>query len=83
MDGIDIAIESFKENLNDLKIRLSQLRKKGINAKIAELRIMQIPAKIKMAEITKENKDAQKIMVLLNAAKQEIEELEKESLNRQ
>ncbi len=81
VEGIDLAIESLKEQLNDIKQKISQCRKKGLDTKIAEIKIINIPSKIKMLETTKNYKDIQKISKLLNSAKAEIEPLEREGLN--
>ena len=76
MEGIDLSIENLKEQLNELKQKISQLRKKGMNMKLADIRLMSIPSKIKMAEITKDYKDVQKINIMLNDARQEIGSIE-------
>ena len=80
-EGMDLTIENLKSQLNDLKQKISLYRKKGINTKIAELKLMAIPAKIKMLEATRDLRDAQKSMKLIQDANAELEELEKESLN--
>lgn len=76
MEGIDLSIENLKEQLNELKQKISQLRKKGMNMKLADIRLMSIPSKIKMAEITKDYKDVQKINIMLNYAREEIASIE-------
>ena len=75
-EGIDLAIENLKEKLNEIKQKMSQCRKKGLDTKIAELKAMAIPSKIRMAEATKDSKDIQKINEMLNYAKVEIDDLE-------
>lgn len=71
-------IGNLKSNLNKIKVELSAARKKGINAGIAELMLMNIPSKIQMAEITMDKKDINKVMELLNSAKKELDEASKE-----
>ena len=78
MEGIDLSIENLKEQLNELKQKISQLRKKGMNMKLADIRLMSIPSKIKMAEITKDYKDVQKINLMLKDAREEIRSIEED-----
>ena len=81
VEGIDLTIENLKEQLNEIKQKISQCRKRGLDTKIAELKIMAIPSKIKMVEITRDYKEVQKINNMLNDAKAELENIKKESLN--
>ncbi|MBI2646844.1 hypothetical protein HYW99_00015 [Candidatus Woesearchaeota archaeon] len=81
VEGIDLTIENLKIQLNEIKQKISQCRKKGLDTKIAELKMMLIPSKIKMAEITRDYKEVQKINNMLNDAKAELENIEKENLN--
>ena len=74
-DGIDLAIESLKERLSEIKQLISQCRKKGYDTKIAELKILIIPSKIKMVEATRDIKDVQKASKYLGDANSEIEEV--------
>ena len=74
--GMDLTIDSLKDELNDIKLKISLCRKKGMDTKIAELKVMAIPSKIKLLEITKDYKDVQKVNNMINDAKIEIESLE-------
>ena len=74
-DGIDMTVESLKGQLNDIKLKLSQLRKSGLNTRIAELKIMAIPSKIMMLEVTRDYKDMQKIAKLIADAKAEADNI--------
>lgn len=76
-EGIDLTIESLKEQLIGLKQRISQLRKKGLDTKIAELKAMAIPPKIKLAEATRDYKDVEKANKLVNDATSEVDGIEK------
>lgn len=80
-DAIDLTIENLKSQLNSIKQRISQCRKKGLYTKIAELKITSIPSKIMMAEATKDFKDAQKVSRLLSDAAVEVENIEREAEN--
>ena len=75
----EIIIEEMKRILKGLKGEISQLRKKGADMKIAELKITNIPSKIQMAEITKKNDDIIKVRQLLTEAKKEIESIKQEN----
>ena len=79
VEGIDIAIENLKSQLLDLKQRLSQCRKKGVETTIADLKLTSVPSKIRMVEVTRNLKDVQKAASMLNDAKTETEELEKQA----
>ena len=81
VEGIDLTIENLKEQLNEIKQKISQCRKKGLDTKIAEIKIMAIPSKINMVEITKDFKDIQKINEMLNTARIEIDAIEKDDLS--
>ena len=75
-DGMDFAIDNFKSQLTELKQKISRCRKKGMDAKIAELKIIAIPSKIRMLEVTRDLKDVQKISKMVNDALIEVNELE-------
>lgn len=76
VDGIDIAIDDFRQQLADIKQRLSEFRKKGKYTKIAEMRIASIPAKIKMLEATRELKDVAKVNKMIDDANKEVSFIE-------
>ena len=77
MDGIDMAIETMRIKLADIKSKISQCRKKGFDTKIAELRIAGIPARIKLLEATREIKEVSVISLMLQDAAAETDEAEK------
>lgn len=72
-------IDAVKAQLKELKEELSQLRKNGFNVKIPELKILQIPSKIQLAEITGEEKDILIVRQLLAETREEIESVKSES----
>ena len=76
VDGIDIAIDDFRQQLADIKQRLAEFRKKGKYTKIAEMRIVSIPAKIKMLEATRELKDVAKVNRMIDEANKEASFIE-------
>ena len=48
MDNFDEEIEKLKTELNEVRLKLSELRKKGMDTKIIELKFMNYPNKIKL-----------------------------------
>ena len=81
MEALDMTIDNLKDQLLEVKQHISECRKKGLDTKIAELRVIPIPAKIKLLEVTREIKDVQKVISLLNLAKNEVDEIKKQDLN--
>jgi hypothetical protein len=77
-EGMDLTIENLKDRLIDIKSRISVCRKKGLYTKIVELKIMQIPSKIKYLEATRVNTDTKKVNLLLNDADKDLKEIEKD-----
>lgn len=77
-DGIDMAMDSMRERLVEIKAKISQCRKKGFYTKIAELKIAEIPSKIKLLEVTREVKEVARINTMLEDAKAEIESVQAE-----
>ncbi|MBN2454500.1 hypothetical protein JXB11_03055 [Candidatus Woesearchaeota archaeon] len=77
-------IEGLKAELNELKSAISQLSKKGNDVFIAQLKTMNIPSKIKMAEATQADKDLAAAKRLLADARKEIPEgaMLKENFNK-
>lgn len=78
MEEQDIT-EQLKKELEDIKFELSSLRKKGIDTKIADLKIMNIPSKINMIKITKSSRDIGNVKRLMISAWQEITVIKKEA----
>ncbi|MEK6943682.1 MAG: hypothetical protein AABX00_06475 [Nanoarchaeota archaeon] len=76
-DAIDMAMDSIKSEIIDIKAKISQCRKKGFDTKIAVMMMMEIPARIKLIEATRELKEVSKINKLVMDAKAEIAEAEK------
>ena len=70
--------EGLTKLYESLRKKLSDLRKTGADVKIAELKLGNIPSKIKYADITEERKDFQKVKYLLDEAEDELNEIEKE-----
>ena len=82
-DSTDLAIGNMNDQLNDIRSRIAYFRKKGIDTKIAELKIAPIPSKISMLSVTRDLNDVAKITKLITLVKNELLDLEQEELNRQ
>ena len=72
VEGIDISIEDMKQSVLDMKLKLTEFRKKGKYTKIAEMKMGLINSKIKMVEVTREIKDVMKVNKIIDDAKNEI-----------
>jgi len=79
--GIDIALDQLKNQLREIRMQLSDIRKHGHDTFIAEQRIHLIPAKIQLAEATKNTKDIQIANQFLQEAMQELEEAKSSNKN--
>ena len=69
---IDKEIENLKADLNNLKLKLSECRKNGSDTKIAELKLMNVPFKIKLVEATQSYKDIDMVKKMLEDVKREL-----------
>ena len=78
VDGVDIALENMKEQVSTMKSKLSQLRKKGFDTKIAELKVLAIPSKIKFIELTHDFKEVSKANKMVADALLEVQIAETE-----
>jgi hypothetical protein len=76
-------IEQLKAELAALKADVAANRKKGVDMLIAQLKIGNIPAKIKMAEATLAQKDVQVVRTLIADARKEVAPVAKENFNKQ
>ena len=65
-------IEFLKNYFEGLKKLISDSRKKGLDTRIAELRMMNIPLKIRYLEVSKDPKDVIKLKILLAKVEREI-----------
>ena len=63
-----------KEKLNELKSRISDARREGKDVFIAELLLRNINAKLKLAEVSGEDKDFKTVEEILRKAGLELEE---------
>jgi len=72
----DLMKELNKE-LDDIKGKISSLRKRGIDTKIVEYKIMNIPSKIKMASITNKKRDVNYIKSIFERVLVDIDVLER------
>ncbi|MBU1975030.1 MAG: hypothetical protein KKG59_01360 [Nanoarchaeota archaeon] len=66
-------IENINIRIKELKERTSELRKKGKDPFFADISIRNAVSKIHYAEVTREQKDRDKITALLDEAKKELD----------
>lgn len=71
-EKIDRQIEFLSRYFQGLGKLMSKARKNGLDTRIAELRMMNIPHKLKYLEISKSKKDIRKLKILLAKAEREI-----------
>ncbi len=69
------TLEELKWEYSKIREDLAAFRKKDKDVKIAELKAMFIPSKIKYAEITKAQKDIDKIEVFIKEVQNELSEV--------
>ncbi|HLG25106.1 MAG TPA: hypothetical protein VI564_09310 [Candidatus Nanoarchaeia archaeon] len=82
-DSVELAIGNINDQLSEIRSRIVYFRKKGIDTKIANLKIASIPSKISMLSVTRDLNEVSKITKLITLVKNEIADLEQEELNRQ
>ena len=75
-NGFELTLENLKTELCNITLKISELRKAGLDTKIAELKAMNLPYKIKLAEATKSYKDIEKINSALEDVKSELNSVE-------
>lgn len=73
---IDNQIEFLKLYFEGLKNTISEAKKKGLDTRMADLWIMNVPQKIRYLEISKNKEDIQRLKVILAQAEKEIPKLE-------
>jgi hypothetical protein len=77
--GADMAIESLRTELDSVRLKISDYRKRGFDTKIAELKVMNLPYKIKFAEASQSIIDIEKANVILSSVNEELKEIENQS----
>ena len=70
----DNITDELNKTVNELRARISELRKKGADMKIASLKILEVPPKISMFKITKDSKDLERIKTSIEYVEKEINE---------
>lgn len=68
----------LKEHLQNLKERISQARKQGMDTKLVEIKIVNIQPKIQMAQVTGQKKELRIVSALLGDVEQEMKHLRRE-----
>lgn len=77
MAGIEDTLDHIEGELGEMRQRLTNCRKKGLDASVCTLKIMRIPSKIGYARATQDKKDMDIVVELFNDTKKELVELEK------
>ncbi len=78
-DSIESEISSFEDKLNELKQKLSELTKLGKDTMIARIKITDIAPSIKMARLTYDEKDRERVKASLEDLEKELEIADKGS----
>lgn len=78
-DKLEDELESLDEKFQELKAKLSYLRKKGKDTTMVELLIPDFAPKLRMARATYEKEDVQKLKELIQDLKDELKEAEEGS----
>jgi len=66
------AEEKLKIRLIELRKKISEKRKHGGYTKIAELKLMNVPSKIKMFKVTNDSKDSEKIEAIFTEVEEDL-----------
>ncbi|MBR9690229.1 DUF87 domain-containing protein, partial [Candidatus Woesearchaeota archaeon] len=69
---IEQKIMELEDEIDDLRLNISDMRKQGKDVKIAELKLKSLPALVKMARATQSKKDFQKVKTKLKEVKKEL-----------
>lgn len=69
------TLEELKWEYSKIREDLAAFRKSNKDVKIAELKAMSIPLKIRMAEVTKLQKDIDKVAAIIAEAQRELSEV--------
>lgn len=67
-------IKKLEAYHSDVRARTSRLRKKGVDTRMAELRLMNVKSKIDYARASMDKRDMEKVMEILNKVEGELEE---------
>ena len=78
MSGIDLAIDSLKSQVSDLKQEFSEARKKGVDVSLPYLRFLNLPSKIGIVVATKSLQDIKQVSSLISEVKEDLENAKRE-----
>ena len=67
-------VEKCQQTLLEVKKRISEFRKKGKDMTIPQLKVLNVPAKIRLADVTQDRKELEKVNFSIAALAKEIEE---------
>jgi len=69
-------IDKLKDDFIELQQNVTELRKKGQETEIADVMLLDMPAKIKMAKMTQDSRDIKIARKYLDSIKEELNEIE-------
>lgn len=75
-----VQIETYNAKLKELKELMKNLRKEGKDTYIAEICLYSFPAKMHIAEITREQKDLDVLKDMLERAEKELKDAMNETI---
>ncbi len=78
-EKVEAELQSLADEFQELKARMSDLRKNGKDTRIAELMALDFTPRLRMAKVTYESKDINKIKQLLQDITTELKEAEEGS----
>jgi len=73
-DKMTRALDKLKQELLDFKAELSKYRKKGVDVKLINLKIMNLPSKVDVIELSDTSEGLHNLNQTLEKAKSELEE---------
>ncbi|MBD3164379.1 hypothetical protein GF323_04210 [Candidatus Woesearchaeota archaeon] len=68
-------IDAIKDDYLELEQTVSELRRKGKPTQIAEVMLLEVPAKIKMARTTEEDRDIFRVKKAMEDIRKEVDEI--------
>lgn len=79
-EKIEAELQALDDRFQELKARMSEVRKKGKDTSIAEMLALDFTPKLRMARVTYEREDVKKIELLLKQIEDELQEAQEGSV---
>ncbi|MBU0979333.1 MAG: hypothetical protein KJ709_00875 [Nanoarchaeota archaeon] len=71
-EKIEDKLVEYRDALQDLKLEISEIRRDGYDTSILDLKVVEVEPQIKMARVTYEKKDIEKVQEKLDGIKKEM-----------